>query len=74
MATRLKNPESNEEPTSDMIEISVKLTSGKFESTIRLPLASNKEKIEAALGNWWETLESVIRCNSGKQVEITKSG
>lgn len=46
----------------DMIEVSVKLTSGKFESTVRLPLDADYEHIEAALGNWWQTLESMIKC------------
>ncbi len=46
----------------DFILITMELTSGRFKSKIKLPLEAPYENIEAALGNWWQTLESVVKC------------
>jgi len=64
-----KNQTKEEE--ADFVEVSMRLTSGRFESTIKLPLKAEYKEIEAALGNWWETLELVVKC--GKSLDETTS-
>ncbi len=57
----------------DVLIMSLRLASGKFESSIQVPLHASDEEKKAFIDSWLTVMEAGLRCGSGRRKESKTS-
>lgn len=62
--------EVKDEDEDDILIMSLRLKSNKFESTIQIPLNSSEESRKNFIESWLNLMEMGLKCSPNKRVKV----